>query len=161
MVTRLQSRLGASTPIKLSIKELEEIIQELTKLKSLSETTNDAVSKFLELHKKMVSYLDVKLPANKTQNAFACIRVLKQIEDITIAESFEQDKVNDSLETIKKEPSYQSSMDQLSGDQDLKVRVDHVYRQFVKGDLEDRAQRFLEIQRLRADIVRYFATKVK
>lgn len=133
-------------------KQLKPRFDELEKLLNTTQSTLQVISNHLSL-------------AQPTLEAFECLRVLNQAEDVTLDKSFNSARNNKSLAELRdpgKNEAYKKCLELLK-ESGLSVRFQKVFRDFTEKEKNfiERPQRFLEIQRLRTDIVSYFATATK
>lgn len=108
--------------------------------------------------KHVLNYVVLPQP---TAEAFECLRVVNQVEDLILDKSFNPARNNKSLADIRdpnKNGAYKQCLELLK-DSGLCTAFQEIFRDFTEKESKnflERPQRFLEIQRLRAEIVRYF-----
>ncbi|WP_287128678.1 hypothetical protein [Candidatus Cyanaurora vandensis] len=94
-----------------------------------------------------------------TRDGFDCIRLLKQVEDLVLDQSPNRDGNNRTLE------EYRGRLDEplrlLADEPTLRERYGDALRPFQGKQLRERANRYLELQQLIMDILRYFTQTKK
>jgi len=102
--------------------------------------------------------IEAMLPPGKpTPEAFNCLRVLNQVEDLVTDHEFDRDKNNTSLKKRLAERPTKDCHAKLQSDRGLAERFLTIYSEFPDPTtFEDRAKRYVEIDQLRHDIIRHF-----
>jgi hypothetical protein len=108
----------------------------------------------LELIHTAIEGIGRKAPVEPTLEGFRFIRLLNQVEDLVTDHKFDSGRNSDSLKKRFDEPGTQSGIDDLERlDQELARRFEAVYAPFANDHHSTLAQRYLEIDALRRDIV--------
>jgi hypothetical protein len=99
-------------------------------------------------------------PTDVTPEAFVCVRALSQVQDLVTDKDKSCDQNNKALDKLTKSPPF-SEASKLLEKSDLVQRFQAAFRNFTTGEFKELAERFVEIQDLNSDLVRYFASKTK
>jgi hypothetical protein len=123
---------------------------------SLSERLADVSAQLGLIHSAILAVGRQDLP-EPTPEAFHCIRALNQVEDLVTDREFVRAENNASLERRWHDAPTQDCWRRLADDKVLMQRFQRVFRAFGSEGVPERIERYLELDQLRRDVVRYFA----
>jgi len=92
-----------------------------------------------------------------TDRAFACIRALNQVEDLVTDHDFDWTSNSRHLAQRLDDTSTQDCLKALGPSTELSARFQAMYQGFDSNDFTPRAERYVQIDQLRRDIIRHFA----
>jgi hypothetical protein len=98
-------------------------------------------------------------PNDVTQEAFDCIRILSQIQDLVTDKEFVLDTNNETLTKLRCSSAYNTAFNQLSESEAIQNRFQNAFRDFKTDEFTERAKRLIEILGLYNDLIRTFASE--
>lgn len=123
---------------------------------TMSDRVAEVASTLGLIHTAILAVMGQPLP-RPTQEAFDCIRVLNQVEDLVTDRDFQLRKNNAALaERYTERPTIECFTKLQNIDETLANRFQKIYVAFQAASVEARAERYLEIDALRREIVRRF-----
>jgi hypothetical protein len=117
------------------------------------------VGRTIEQAKKDIISAVTFKPTQKdiTPKAFACIRVLSQVQDLVTDKKPNLAQNNQTLEKIRDSIPYAEAVKTLDGSEPINAEFQQSFRDFEKGNFGEMAERFVEILSLYKDLIRHFA----
>jgi single-stranded DNA-specific DHH superfamily exonuclease len=100
------------------------------------------------------------VPTDVTPKAFIGIRALSQVQDLVTDKDKNRVQNNKTLDRLRKSAPY-AEVSELLGDSNLRQRFQAAFQDFASDEFKELAERFVEIQDLNSDLVRYFASKTE
>lgn len=162
-VAQLQGGVSAVSNVS---QKLDGVTQKIGELQSsiastfgtVPSTAAQVASSLAQIHTAILAATGQQLP-EPTPEAFECIRALNQVEDLVTDHDFQLAKNNEVLRGRWTDRPTQGCYENLQKlDPQLGERFEAVYRSFDSPDLSARAERYLELDQLRRDIVRRFGS---
>jgi hypothetical protein len=138
-------------------QNIEALVDKIVEFQQHLETRLDTANQILGWIQMAVGGTPAPTVTAPTESSFAGLRALNQAEDLVMDQTFDPERNSAALDEREREVVHQDWYKTLlASEPRLATRVRAIYDPITTDRFEERSKRYVEIDRLRADILHHF-----